>query len=125
MLLGFINGMLVRKLSISPLIVTLAMLALYGGFAYVISSVAVYGFPAMRCSSLGRGKIAGIQYTVIIAVAIFIVGSFILTRTVTGLRIYAIGGDRACGGALRRSGRPHGGRPLHGQRSADRSRRGA
>ena len=30
--------MLVRKLSISPLIVTLAMLALYGGLAYVVSS---------------------------------------------------------------------------------------
>ncbi len=92
LLLGFINGTLVRKLSISPLIVTLAMLALYGGFAYVISSVAVYGFPE-GLLELGRGKFAGIQYTVIIAVVIFVAGSFILTRTVTGLRIYAIGGD--------------------------------
>ena len=92
LLLGFINGVLVRKLSISPLIVTLAMLALYGGFAYVVSSVAVYGFPE-GLLELGRGKVAGIQYTVIIAVVIFILGSFILTRSVTGLRIYAIGGD--------------------------------
>ena len=89
---AFINGILVRRLSISPLIVTLAMLALYGGFAYVVSSIAVYGFPEALLE-LGRGKIVGIQYTVIIAVAVFIVGSFVLTRTVTGLRIYAIGGD--------------------------------
>ena len=91
-LLGLINGMLVRKLSISPLIVTLAMLALYGGLAFVVSSIAVYGFPDALLE-LGRGKIVGIQYTVLIAVGIFIVGSFILTQHVTGLRIYAIGGD--------------------------------
>ncbi len=91
-LLGLLNGMLVRKLSISPLIVTLAMLALYGGLAFVVSSAAVYGFPAALLE-LGRGKILGVQYSVIIAVAIFIIGSFVLTRTVTGLRIYAIGGD--------------------------------
>ena len=91
-ILGLINGILVRKLSISPLIVTLAMLALYGGLAYVVSSVAVYGFPPALLE-LGRGKMWAVQYTVIIAVAVFVVGSFILTRTVTGLRLYAIGGD--------------------------------
>ena len=91
-LLGLLNGFLVRRLSISPLIVTLAMLALYGGLAFVVSSTAVYGFPEALLE-LGRGKVLGIQYTVIIAVAIFLIGSFVLTRTVTGLRIYAIGGD--------------------------------
>ncbi len=91
-LLGFLNGLLVRKLSISPLIVTLAMLAIYGGLAFVVSSTAVYGFP-QALLELGRGKIFAVQYSVIIAVGVFIVGSFILTRTVTGLRIYAIGGD--------------------------------
>ncbi|MEP7239632.1 MAG: ATP-binding cassette domain-containing protein [Devosia sp.] len=90
--LGSINGMLVRRLSISPLIVTLATLALYGGLAYVISSTAVYGFP-QALLDLGRGKLFGVQYTVVIAIVVFIVGAFILTRTVIGLRIYAIGGD--------------------------------
>ena len=90
--LGLINGILVRKLSISPLIVTLAMLALYGGLAYVVSSTAVYGFP-QAFLDLGRGKIFEVQYTVLIAIAVFVVGAFVLTRTVVGLRIYAIGGD--------------------------------
>ena len=92
MLLGFINGLLARKLKISPLIVTLAMLAIYGGSAYVVSSVAVYGFPDFLLE-IGRGKIAGLQYSVIIAVVVFVVGSFLLTKTVLGLRLYAIGGD--------------------------------
>jgi ribose/xylose/arabinose/galactoside ABC-type transport system permease subunit/ABC-type branched-subunit amino acid transport system ATPase component len=92
MLLGFINGTLARKLNISPLIVTLAMLAIYGGSAYVVSSVAVYGFPEFLLE-IGRGKIAGIQYSVIIAIVVFVAGSFLLTKTVMGLRVYAIGGD--------------------------------
>lgn len=91
-LLGLLNGFLVRRLSISPLIVTLAMLALYGGLAYVVSSTAVYGFPQVLLD-LGRGKFFEVQYTVIIAVVVFVVGSFVLTRTVIGLRVYAIGGD--------------------------------
>lgn len=90
--LGLLNGILVRRLSISPLIVTLAMLALYGGLAYVVSSTAVYGFP-QALLDLGRGRLFGIQYTVLIALAVFIAGSFLLTRTRTGLRVYAIGGD--------------------------------
>lgn len=90
--LGLLNGYLVRKLSISPLIVTLAMLSLYGGLAYVVSSVSVYGFP-VELLELGRGKFLGVQYAVMIAVTVFLVGAFVLTRTVTGLRIYAIGGD--------------------------------
>ena len=76
--LGLLNGFLVRRLSISPLIVTLAMLALYGGLAYVVSSTAVYGFP-QALLDLGRGRLFGIQYTVLIALAVFIVGSFVLT----------------------------------------------
>ena len=51
LLLGLLNGLLVRRLSISPLIVTLAMLALYGGLAYVVSSTAVYGFPEALLNS--------------------------------------------------------------------------
>ncbi|ESX45068.1 hypothetical protein X762_26890 [Mesorhizobium sp. LSHC426A00] len=92
LLLGLLNGLLVRRLSISPLIVTLAMLALYGGLAFVVSSTAVYGFPEALLE-LGRGKIFGIQYTVIIAASVFVTGAFVLTTTVTGLRLYAIGGD--------------------------------
>ncbi|MES0134330.1 ATP-binding cassette domain-containing protein [Mesorhizobium sp. M0016] len=92
LLLGLLNGLLVRRLSISPLIVTLAMLALYGGLAFVVSSTAVYGFPEALLE-LGRGKIFGIQYTVIIAASVFVAGAFVLTSTITGLRLYAIGGD--------------------------------
>ncbi len=92
LLLGLLNGLLVRVLRISPLIVTVAMLAVYRGAAFVVSDVSIYRFPA-GLVELGRGRALGVPYTVIIALVIFGVCAFALTRTVTGLRIYAIGGD--------------------------------
>lgn len=89
---GMTNATLVRLLRISPLIVTIGMLAVYRGLAFVISPVSVYGFPE-SFTSIGRGEIASIPYVVIIALVVFAICGFVLTRTVIGLRIYAIGGD--------------------------------
>ena len=91
--LGAINGMLVRFLKISPLIVTIGLLAVYGGLAYVVSSNFVIGFQASFIS-IGRGELWSIPYPVIIAAAVLLIGSLVLTRTVLGLRLYATGGDR-------------------------------
>jgi ribose transport system permease protein/ribose transport system ATP-binding protein len=90
--LGMVNATLVRALRISPLIVTIGMLAVYRGVAFVVSTVSVYGFP-QRFIDIGRGEIGSIPYVVIIALMVFAAVGFALTRTVTGLRIYAIGGD--------------------------------
>ena len=46
-----------------------------------------------RSSNSAAARSSASSTPCIIAVAIFVVGSFVLTRTVTGLRIYAIGGD--------------------------------
>jgi ribose/xylose/arabinose/galactoside ABC-type transport system permease subunit/ABC-type branched-subunit amino acid transport system ATPase component len=91
--LGAINGGLVRVLKLSPLIVTIAMLAIYGGLAYAITGgVALSGFPASFVK-IGEGGIGSVQYPILISTAIFIVGAFLLVRTRAGLRIYAIGGN--------------------------------
>lgn len=90
--IGLLNGTLVHYLRISPLIVTIGMLAVYRGLAFVVSPVSVYGFPDSFVE-IGRGEIASIPYVVIVALLVFVVAGFALTRTVTGLRIYAIGGD--------------------------------
>ncbi len=92
-LLGLVNGVLVRVLKISPLIVTLGMLAIYRGFAYVVSSgVSVYGFP-FSFTSIGGLRIAEVPLTVIVAAAVFAIGGFFLVRTVAGMRLFAIGGN--------------------------------
>lgn len=93
LLCGLLNGALVRLLKISPLIVTIGMLAIYRGVAYVFADgVSVFGFPPSFLA-LGRGKLLGIDYPVLFALIIFVIGGVVLTRTRLGLHIYATGGD--------------------------------
>jgi ribose/xylose/arabinose/galactoside ABC-type transport system permease subunit/ABC-type branched-subunit amino acid transport system ATPase component len=91
--LGALNGIFVRLLRLSPLIVTIATLALYGGLAYAITGGdTIYGFPS-SFMVLGQSGFGQLRYPILIAGVIFIIGSFILVRTRAGLRVYAIGGN--------------------------------
>jgi ribose/xylose/arabinose/galactoside ABC-type transport system permease subunit/ABC-type multidrug transport system ATPase subunit len=91
--LGLLNGWLVLRLRISPIIVTLALLGVYSGFAFVITqSVPIFELPP-DFALLGRTRLAGIPLIVIIAVVLFVGGAWALTRTVGGIRSYAIGGS--------------------------------
>jgi ribose/xylose/arabinose/galactoside ABC-type transport system permease subunit/ABC-type multidrug transport system ATPase subunit len=95
--LGALNGYLVRFLSISPLIVTLGLSFIYSGFAITLAkSQSIFGF-SESFTALGREEILGAALPVWIALALFVVGSLALTRTVAGVRSYAIGGNvEAC-----------------------------
>lgn len=91
--LGFVNGVLVRTLRISPLIVTLGTLAVYRGLAFVVADgVSVYGFP-YSFSSIGGLRVAGVPFSVLVALGVFVVGGYALLCTVSGLRLYALGGN--------------------------------
>ena len=91
--LGALNGVLVRVLKINPLIVTLAMLAAYGGLAFAVSGGAsVFGFPE-AFTALGRAGLGRLTTPSIVAIILFIALSVWLARSRTGLRVYAIGGD--------------------------------
>lgn len=93
--LGLINGVLVRSLKISPIIVTLGTATIYRGLAYVVTGgISVFGFPEAFIA-LGRTYIGPAPLPVIIAAVIFILSGFVLVRTVVGLRTYAIGGNAA------------------------------
>jgi ribose/xylose/arabinose/galactoside ABC-type transport system permease subunit/ABC-type multidrug transport system ATPase subunit len=94
-LVGLINGVAVRLLSISPLIVTLGLSFVYFGLAYAFSdSLAVFGLPTAFLE-LGLSKFAGIPTPVVIALIYFAVCAFLLTRTTGGVRRFAIGGNPA------------------------------
>jgi ribose/xylose/arabinose/galactoside ABC-type transport system permease subunit/ABC-type branched-subunit amino acid transport system ATPase component len=93
LVLGALNGALVRYMRISPLIVTIATLAVFRGLAFVVSGgVPVYGF-SEDFLNVGRAGFGGLTVPIIVAAVVFVVGSFLLVRTRSGLRVYAIGGD--------------------------------
>ena len=94
LVLGAVNGGLVLLLDVSPLIVTLGTLGVYGGLAYALhDGQDVVDLPAGMLS-FGRYQIFGVPVTVVIAIATFAVVAFVLTQTVVGLRLYATGSDR-------------------------------
>ncbi|WP_238008855.1 ATP-binding cassette domain-containing protein [Dactylosporangium sp. AC04546] len=93
-LLGLANGVMVRLLKISPLIVTIATMIAFGGLAKVVTGgLAVSDFPP-SLMRLGRTAVVGqVSVQVVVALVIFAVGGFVLVRTRAGLRVYAMGGD--------------------------------
>lgn len=94
-LLGMTNGLLVQWLRISPIIVTIGTAAVFRGLAFVVSGgVSIFGFPASFIA-LGRTYIGPAPLPVIIAAVVFVIAGLVLTKTVLGLRIYAIGGNIA------------------------------
>lgn len=92
-IVGTINGVLVRALAISPIIVTLGLGTVYTAVALITTGGnALYNFPT-GFSDLGIIFIASFPLTVILAFVVFALGALHLSRTVSGLHSYAIGGS--------------------------------
>jgi ribose transport system permease protein len=92
-LCGMLNGVLVAKFKLTAFIVTLGALTYLRGFAYVTTGA----YPVIKSDLgfkfLGQGSIGFLPWPVLIAVAVFVIGSIVLKRTVFGRRVYAIGGN--------------------------------
>lgn len=92
-LVGLINGFFVSSLGIPAFISSLAFMRILSGIAYLISGgMPIYGF-SETFRLLGQGYVGFIPIPVIIMIICFLIGSFILNRTVFGRYIYAVGGN--------------------------------
>jgi ribose/xylose/arabinose/galactoside ABC-type transport system permease subunit len=91
--LGAINGFLCIKLKIHPLIITLGTSQIFKGFGYIINrSRNIMGFPdSFRW--FGQGYVGGIPVPVIVMIIVALIGSFILTKTYFGRKVFALGGN--------------------------------
>lgn len=93
---GAIMGVFITKFKMQPFIVTLAGMFLARGLCYVISiDTIIITDPTYVAISQARIKIGNgfISWSVIIALAVLILGIFILQYTKFGRAIYAIGGN--------------------------------
>lgn len=91
---GLFNGLFAERARIPAFIVTLAalfvvrglVLIYLGGQALVLPSGSA---PVLR--AIGTGRAAGIPIAVIVTLGLYLIGAFIMHRTVWGLRTYAVG----------------------------------
>jgi ribose transport system permease protein len=92
-LVGLVNGLLITKVNIPPLITTLATMTGVRGVCYIITKgVPIYGFNK-GFSVLGQGYIGPVPIPVVLMVGFFIVGYLVLNKMAFGRHIYGIGGN--------------------------------
>lgn len=96
--LGFVNGLLVTKFRLLPLIATLGTFYAYNGLAVALTNGAPIGGLPTFFGTLGQGSVAGVPlHTLFIVLPVFLILEFVLWQMPVGRWIYAIGGnERAC-----------------------------
>lgn len=103
-LIGLFSGVMITRFSIPPFIVTLAMMMVASGLAFILSrGQSIYEVPD-SITWLGRESIAwGLPNTVWLMAVLYLLGYIMMSYTVLGRYIYATGGNRE---ASRLSGVP-------------------
>jgi ribose transport system permease protein len=92
-LLGLINGFIVTRIRIFPLIATLATSVIFQGISYMISQAKTYrNYPA-DFLVITKGKVFGLPFDVVLTVLIIVAATFVYRETVFGLRLMALGGN--------------------------------
>lgn len=91
---GLVNGLLVTKLRIPPLIGTLGMFGILRGIAYVYTSGAPKGAAPESLKMLGNGHLGIIPLAVICAAIFVPLGAAFLNKTTFGRRLFVIGANR-------------------------------
>lgn len=101
---GIFSGVMVTKFMIPPFIVTLAMMMVSSGMAFIFAQgQSIYQVPN-SITWLGRGAtLFGIPNTVVLMAVLYGVAHVMMSRTILGRYIYAVGGNKE---AARLSGVP-------------------
>jgi L-arabinose transport system permease protein len=90
---GIANGVLVAGFKVNSLIVTLAMMEIVRGLAFLASGGESVAIPLQQFYALGSGGMLGIGWPVWVMLASFAVFGVVLNRTVFGRNVLAIGGN--------------------------------
>jgi ribose transport system permease protein len=93
-LVGLLSGILVTSCHIAPFIVTLAMMQVASGLAFIIAEgQSIYQLPETFVW-LGRGAdVLGIPNAVLLMIFLYLVAHVVMSRTTLGRYTYAVGGN--------------------------------
>jgi ribose/xylose/arabinose/galactoside ABC-type transport system permease subunit len=91
---GVLAGVFITRFNITPFIVTLALMTVWRGVAFVYTE----GRPIWELPEafhfLGNGRVAEVPIPSIIMVAVYLCSHVVLTKTPFGRYVYAVGGNR-------------------------------
>lgn len=95
LVLGSINGFLISKAAVPPIIATLGTMSVYRGLIFIASKgqwVSAHEMPS-NFIRLARGHILGIPNLIFMTVVCYAIFYYFLTHTKPGREIYAVGGN--------------------------------
>jgi ribose transport system permease protein len=94
-LIGLINGGIVTRLKINPIITTLGMMSILEGLAFIYTQgKTIYGDEITPIKFLSRGRIFDIiPVPVIVLFTLYFLAYLMLRHTVFGARIFAVGNN--------------------------------
>jgi L-arabinose transport system permease protein len=90
---GLVNGVLIARWKINSLIVTLAMMEVVRGLAYITSNGDAVMISEESFFGLGGGSFLGISYPIWSNIVGFVLFGFLLKKTVFGKNVLAVGGN--------------------------------
>jgi galactofuranose transport system permease protein len=102
-LFGLFNGWMITRFRIQPIVATLILFIAGRGLAQVSTNGDLQVFKVPEFQAIALARVLGIPFQVWIMLALVIVVSFVLRKTVFGRHVLAIGGNEA---AARLSGVP-------------------
>ncbi|MBU1174144.1 MAG: ABC transporter permease [Alphaproteobacteria bacterium] len=100
-LTGLVNGVMVARARVPAFIMTLGMMSMARGGAYIVSDNQTISVFPDGLTFLGDGRVGGIPMLIIASLVIVAFAAWVLGRTIFGRYVYALGGNRV---ALRLSG---------------------
>jgi ribose/xylose/arabinose/galactoside ABC-type transport system permease subunit len=90
---GLVNGVIVAKGKVAAFIVTLATLGIANGIVLLYTGARPIAVQDEAFAFLGEGKLGGVPFPIILALVVYVVLWFVLSRTRFGRYNYAIGGN--------------------------------
>ncbi len=93
-LIGALAGIFITKLNITPFIVTLAIMTISRGLAFMYTEGRPIWEVPPEFSILGNGRLLAIPIPTLIMICVFFVAYLMLHRTRFGRYVYAVGGNK-------------------------------
>lgn len=90
---GLVNGVVVTKLKVNPFVATLGTMSIFSGLALVYSNSSPFIVASTDFAYLGRGDFLSVPISVWLLLVFFAAGQLVLSKTVYGRQLYAIGGS--------------------------------
>jgi ribose transport system permease protein len=92
--IGLVNGLIVTKIKINPIIATLGMLSILNGLTLLYTQgQTLYGEPLDSIGFLSSGVVIGIRVPILVMFVLYALFHGVLSRTLFGAQLYAVGSN--------------------------------